>query len=186
VVNTKEGVNKRTRTGLRSPEVLKYIGSEASLNMSWTVIAEGIRDKFDFFPSPQAVERAYDVYATRRAELVATNPELNKAIKKEVLNSTNQLKSINEILWKLIGELKESGESKDIKLVISMAREIREQIKISNEMSRSFIEKLDPSKINKIEYTKVVINSLKELESSGIITINKEAARALEMKEFLD
>jgi len=179
------GKKMDTTLGLRSPDVLKYIGSEASLGLPWTSIAKGIGEKFSFTPSPQAVERAYDIYATRRAELVATNPKLNKAIQEEVLNSTNQLKDINDIMWTLIKELKDSGETKDIKLIVQMAREIREQIKISNEMSKSFIERLDPSKINKIEYTKVVINSLKDLEASGIITINKEAARALEMKDFL-
>ena len=170
---------------LRSPEVLKFIGSEASLGMPWVSIKSKIEEKFSITPSVEAIKSAYDIYATRRAELVATNPELTKAITKEVLNSTDQLKAINDILWGLVKDLKD-GDHKDVKLVIQMAREIREQIKISNEMSKSFIERLDPSKINKIEYTKIVINSLKELEATGIIKINKEAANALDMGQFLN
>ena len=168
---------------LRSPEVLAFIGSEVSLGVSWTGIRTKLVEKFDIDVNPFTIKKAFEVYATRRSELVANSPELNKVIKKDILDSSEQLKQINDIMWGLIKELNNSNE-KDVKSVIQIAREIREQIKISNDMSRSFIDKLDPSKINKIEYTKVVINSLKELEASGIITINKEAANVLEVKGF--
>lgn len=169
---------------LRTPEVLEFIGSEASLSVPWSTITKKVKEKFEIDTNPITIKKTYDIYATRRSELVAQDPKLKNAITKQVLDSSKQLESINSIMWDLVGKLKDSADQDDVALVIKLAKEIREQIKINNDMSKSFMEKLDPSKINKIEYTKVVINSLKELEDSGIITINKDAADALHFTDL--
>lgn len=154
---------------LREPEVLETLAKLKARGLSWKGITDKISDELGKEISVKAVRNAYDLVATKNAELMTEDEELKGKLTKIVFNQKDQIEKINKTCNSLLDELMESKE--DPMAAISAMKEIREQIKLQKELLERLTDGFDPNKINRIEYTNISVNNLNELEKQGYIKI---------------
>jgi hypothetical protein len=154
---------------LYEPEILKEIAANRATDIGWNIIQLKLKDKFKIDATTQAIKKAYDTYVSKTSEIIATDCEIKYALTKPILDTADQLKKINEITWHMLKNI-------DINDIVKLGalKEIRSQIELQEKLLQRINQSLDPTQISKIEYTKISVNNLAELEKQGIITINRE------------
>ena len=152
------------RDDLREPDKLKKIAELVSAGMSW----EGIRKKFITEYGIEAnvitFKNAYSTYSARAAEIIAGDDELKGNLRSAVINTSDVLVEVNT---RIMNILRKNNDE----LAISAAREITRQLELQQKLLNHISEGFSIDKVNKIEYTKISINNLSELEKAGYIRV---------------
>lgn len=155
---------------IRSPEMLKEIGLMKGSGKSWSAITKVIGEKIGKKITIPSVMRAHEIYASRSAEIISGDDELKGMLKTAVINQTEQLEEINNTVRGLMKKLVENNYQEP-QLIINAAKEIREQIGCQVKLLNNLQDGFDMTKINRLEYTKISVNNLDELERAGYIKI---------------
>ena len=161
---------------VRTPNVLRQIATLRSSDISWGGVAKKVSEMLNREVSAVVVKNAYDTFAARSTDIIAGDEELKGLLKSTVLNQADQLKEINAHVMNLMQTLAKktkNATAKEMQVLISAAREIREQIQLQANLLNKMDEGWNTNKINHVEYTKISINNLSELEKGGYIKILK-------------
>jgi hypothetical protein len=153
---------------LYEPEVLKEIGASRALGQGWNVIQLKLKEKFDIDTTIEPIKRAYNKFVSKTSEIIATDEEVKRALTKPILDTAEQLAKLNKITWDMI-----NNDDIEDKIKVSVLKEIRSQLEMQERILSRINMSLDPSQISKIEYTKISIQNLSELEKQGKITIHR-------------
>lgn len=156
---------------IKTPEVLRNIAALRATDTSWIGIADKISKMVNREVSPANVRSAYEIFASRSADIIAGDEELKGLLKTTVIDQADQLKQINGYVMNLMKKLANKTDVKEMQAMINAAREIREQIQLQANLLNKMGEGWDTNRINRIEYTKISVNNLTELEKSGYIKI---------------
>jgi len=154
---------------LRSPIALKKLGELRGTGMSWTAIQQTIERELEIKASLPTIQNAYKVYCARSSEIVAGDDELKNTLKEAVLNTADQLKEINNIMMGILKEARTASGDK-----IAASKEILNQLYFQEKLLNRISQGFDWGKISRVEYTKISINNLEELEKAGYIKILKK------------
>lgn len=167
---------------LRSPETLKRIGELKSTDNSWLAIQRKLESELGIKAGVPAIKNAYNIYSARSSEIIAGDESIKGALKEAVLDTSEQLKEINEEMRNLVKKAKTGASDK-----ISASKEILNQLYFQEKLLNRIQQGFDWGKINKIEYTKISANNLEELEKSGYIKIlKKPGEEAIDVDKIRD
>lgn len=165
---------------IRDPKILSKIADYRSLGSSWTFISKKIREEFNIEASDMALKRAYDSYISKATELVSQDDTLKYAIKGRILQVEDQLKKVNESMMSILSQRYVKDSDK-----VSAAREILRQLQFQEKLLERLKEGFDTKRISRIEYTKVSVNNLEELERLGYIKVLRKP-ETTEIKQVLE
>lgn len=162
---------------------MKKLGEWKSSGLSWTGIQKKLQVDHNIQASNTAIQNAYSTYATRSAEIIAGDDSLKNNLKVTILNTTDQLQRINDLVWSMLQEEQKKTISNKDKL--AAIREIREQLTFQESILNRLSNAINPQQINLIEYNKFSTNNLEELEKLGYIKILKRPGQTFKkIKEY--
>jgi len=166
---------------LRNPEILRKLGEWKGAGQTWKTIKVTLERDCGIKASLPAIQNAYDVYSARSSEIIAGDENLKATLKEAVLDTANQLKEINNIMREIIADAKGKPESK-----IAAAREVLNQLYFQEKLLNRMMTGFNMQSISKIEYTKVSVNNLEELEKAGYIKVIKRPGEFIDIGEKVD
>lgn len=158
---------KRYSELLTEPEMLTYIGKCYSNGMSYIGIAKAIKNKFDIDVSNNGIKNAIQVFTTRRSDVIKGSYEMNQLIKGTIIDTEKDLRKLKDRCWGLL----ERAESEGIFESVAIMKEILKQMEFQEKILSRMHTNINQTKINKLEMTQVIVNSLDELEKQGVIKI---------------
>lgn len=157
------------REDLRDPKTLAKIGKWRNKGKTWNTVEKKVKEDLGIDACLSTIKKVYDEYSARSAEVVAGDKELKNTLKQAVLDTANQLEEINNVMKEILAQNRNKPEQK-----IAAAKEILSQLRFQEKVLDRLTRGFDMDKINKIEYTKISVNNLKELEKAGYIKIIKD------------
>jgi hypothetical protein len=155
-----------TVDSLRNPKALRKIGEMRGAEASWTHIQKTLEKDLGIKASLPTIQNAYNIYAARSSEIIAGDEQLKGALKQAVFDTAERLKKIGKIMDDILDAARTSPDTK-----ISAAKEVLNQLYFQEKLLNRIEQGFDWGKISKIEYTKISINNLEELEKAGYIKI---------------
>lgn len=159
-------------------DVLKRIGELRATGTPFTVIALKLKEEKGIDVTPTTVSSAYDKFVGKTSEIIASDDNIKRELLKPILDTANQLKKINEFTWDIIDDFETENSDK-----LKAIKEIRGQLELQEKILNRMSESLNPTNISKLEYTKMSIKNLIELEKQGLITINRRMDEPIILKE---
>jgi len=172
---------------LKEPEVLVYIGKLYSSGMNYSEIVEKVREKFGIEANSTQIKKVITIFKSRQSDLIKGDNELKNMVKWTILDTKKELEKIHQ---ECLDILEEAKRIKDFKSRIAAVREIRGQLEFQEKLQQRLTGSLDGAKINKLEMTQVIVNSLEDLERHGVIKIlknpNKFETIGIESEYFID
>ena len=167
------------RDELRNPKVLKKLGELKSAGMSWVAIKQTLERELGIKANISTIQGVYKIYASRSSEIIAGDDELKGALKQAVFDTAERLKKIGRIMDELLDQARTSAGDK-----ISASKEILNQLYFQEKLLNNIQQGFDWGKINKIEYTKISVNNLEELEKAGYIKILKRPGEVIDVENI--
>lgn len=164
----------KTLDRLKEPDVLIYIGKCFSSGMGYNAITKAVKRKYDITSSYHQVRKVVQIFQSRQSDLITGSNELQEMVKGVILDTKTQLEKLNEECWAIYEEQQDSG----MKLVTmrEILKQLEFQEKVLSRLSKQFGGNTQP-KINKLEMTQVIVNSLEDLEKQGVIKILKNPVK---------
>lgn len=151
----------------KEPEVLNYIGKCYSSGMNNAEIAKAVNTKFELTPTRSQIIRIIEIFKNRKSDIVSGSNELQEMIKGTILDTKTQLQRINNKCW----DLMDKAESEGIFEAVAVMKEILKQMEFQEKLLTRLQSNAFSPKVNKLELTQVIVNSLDELEKQGVIKI---------------
>lgn len=155
---------------LKEPDVLVYIGKCYSSDMGYSAIAKAVKRKFGIEANNQQINKVIAIFKNRQSDLIYGNNELQEMVKCVILDTKSQLERINNECWKIFDEFDKKKESS---MKLAAMRDILKQLEFQEKLITRLSGSIIKPKINKLEMTQVIVNSLEDLEKQGIIKILK-------------
>jgi len=152
------------------PEMLVKIGKLHSSGNSIGAICKRLREEDGINAGFTAVKRAITVYSTRSGEIIQGDKELKSEIKGIILDTKSQLQAVNTLVWDLIKEAKNQGKL-NLQTAIPAIKELREQLKLNEDILKRMNENVDYKQMGKVEMTQIIIEKLEVLEKQGYIKV---------------
>jgi hypothetical protein len=154
---------------LRSPKALRKLGELRSAGMSWTAIQGTLERELEIKASLPTIQNAYNVYVARSSEIIAGDNALKGALKDAVFDTAERLKKIGKVMDDLLDSARTSAGDK-----IAATKEILNQLYFQEKLLNRIQQGFDFSKVSKVEYTKISVKNIVELEKAGkLITAEK-------------
>jgi hypothetical protein len=152
------------RQEVRKPEIIKRIAELVTAGNPFTEIARILEEEKGIKASKQVIERVYNTYAARRAEVVESNKEMEEFMKEDVINVKKQLWDVNKKCREILDEAIDPDEK--LKAIDRIHSQIMIQQKLLENLNRD-----KPTEINIVHITTKVLNIMKEWEDQGVIEI---------------
>lgn len=162
-------MGSRSIDRFKEPEVLNYMGKCYSSGMNNAEIAKAVGNKFGEVPSREQVQKIIDIFKTRKSDVVEGSHELQEMIKGTIIDTKSQLQRINGKCWDLLDKAEKEGTFE----AVAVMKEILKQMEFQEKLLFRLQSNTFTPKINKLELTQVIINSLDDLEKQGVIKILK-------------
>jgi len=156
---------------LKDPDVLIYAGKLYSSGMNYSDISRNIQEKFGIEANSTQVKKIIALFQNRKSDLIEGDNKLKQMVKGAILDTKKELERIHQ---ECIDILDEAKRIKDFRSRISAIREIRGQLELQEKIIQRITSIGGGSKINKLELTQVIVNSLEDLEKQGVIKILKK------------
>ena len=166
---------------LAQPEILLKIGKLNSAGMSLAGIRQMLRNENNIDANIVAIKRALNTYSIRGQEVLAGDKELKNEVRNIILDTRTQLKAINDLTWELIKEAKDQGHL-NLRDAVPAIKELREQLKLSEDLIERMNSNIDYSKMGKVEMTQIIIEKLEILEKQGYIKVLNEPGKIIELE----
>lgn len=158
------------------PELADYAKDLRGKGESYRGIQEALKKK-GLMISHMAVKNYFDNVDALGASLIKRDQLLREEVKKDILNTNDQLKRANTILWDVIEKLKASDEIKDAYLLIKAIDSVTKQIDISSRIIGRMTgyggQTHITQNISYLDFSIKVNNYLTKLEAQGFIKILK-------------
>ena len=155
---------------LRVPKVIRKIGEYKSLGMGWTDMAEQLYKDYKIVTTHDRVRNVYLELINKNADIIVGDEKLKGLLKQTVIDQASQLSKINKITNRLLDDISEKDDP-DVDSLVKITKEIRHQIVLQAKLLGSLKDGIDSKQINKVEYTKISVNNLGDLEKEGYIKI---------------
>ena len=174
----------RINEKLAEPHILKKIGQLKSSGMSFTGIRNKLQEEDHLNVTIFSVKKAFELYSTRTKEIVEGDKSLKNELKEVVIDTKTQLKLVNDLMWELINKAREQGKLSVFNAVPAL-KEIREQIKLQNDLIKDIQGNFDYKQMNTIQLTQVIVNNLENLQKDGFIKVlNKPGEKAINLEDI--
>lgn len=194
------------RDDIRMPKRIIEIAQLVASKVSWKEIQTQFKEKYNIEADVGIYKKVYDDYKLRRNDLMEkADNKLAEGFKKEILDTTNQLKEANRILWDLINEIKDTpqvnpvqiaqaldnlknsiGDALNIEEVKDKIQKIAEQIYLMKvKDKRLLLEALDRVNSQLYVQNKYLerIHSTKGPQTVNILQINQQIFKTIETLE---
>jgi hypothetical protein len=156
---------------LRQPEVLTELGKCAFSGMNWAALKKHVNRKFGIETSVPTLKRVFNTYLERRAEIIASNKEIQTEMKGEIDKTIINTRSALEKIHKYVDELMEYSRHRDDRLGLECAKEILNQLYFQEKLINKLTTGVNIEQMNKIETIQIMVNKLDSLEKEGRIKI---------------
>lgn len=147
---------------LRSPKALKKMGELRSAGMSWTGIQAALEKDMDIKASLPTIQNAYNIYVARSSEIIAGDEALKGALQEAVFDTAERLKKIGRVMDDIIDQARTTTTDK-----IAASKEILNQLYFQEKLLNRIQQGFDWGKVSKVEYTKISVKNIVELEKAG-------------------
>ncbi len=158
------------------PELAECARNLRSKGLGFRTIAKELNEQFNMNLSHMAVKTFFDDIGVqamgikKTAEITQTRQEL----KDEILNTAEQLKKINQEMWDLFEELKESGQDKYGISRMNMLDKLLRQLEFNaRQLGRISTQAVNITQINYVDFAVSISNHLNKWEKEGYIKILK-------------
>jgi len=171
------------------PEIQKRIMELRVAGMGLRTIRDRIEEEFGLNLSHTAIADAVKKISFTSQMAIQANAELTEKIEKDILDTTKQIKDINNMMWELINQVKEQIDSKkesgedltkdQFHLGVLLDRLIN-QLRISNQLLGTFHSapvgdmKVQNMTVNVVNMALAIKSELGRLEKLGMIKILDE------------
>jgi len=162
----------------KSPELAEYAKKMRSQGMGYRGIAQELFDRFDFKVSHMGVKTFFDnlgVEALGLRKMSVTKASMTaEEMRKEILDTKEQLKKINTEMWELYKEIKEEGKDKFGISRANMLDKILRQLEFnSRQLGRITSAAINITQINYVDFAVTISKYLDIWEKEGYIKILK-------------
>ena len=161
------------------PDIQKRIKDLRMLNLGYRAISNKILEEFGINVSHTTVQNELERNMFYTQQIVSQNQELAEQVEQDILDTTGQLRKVNEKMWKLIHKLEDRVDNEDdvrneYALGLMLSRIIA-QLKISDELLGAFkpTPKNVSMTVNIVDMSVKIVQELKRLERLGYIKILK-------------
>ena len=179
---------------LRKPKVLKRVGELLAIGMEPPQIRDAVKEEFGIDTSTNIISKLIKTYAVRREEITTQDQkysELYKEILMDLIDKVkDNLKTVEELKGLVLSRLKVYKEAESdkgmllyIKEINSAVRTFNDSIKTMNELLKRLEVETKETKVSTVKAVQLSMDSLKELEKDGMITINTDFYREKEVKD---
>ena len=165
---------------LNSPEILTKLGKLQAQGLSWESIKNTLKRENNIDASIPTLRDRFKLYCTRSAEVVAGNDIVKQEFTNVILDSVAQLKRVNEFCNKIMDEPKSTNDD-----ILGACREILNQLYFQYKILTPLQQNIDWSKVSRIEYSKISIENLDNLENSGYVILIKRPGVGDEVEHIL-
>lgn len=168
---------KKVNEFLASPDMQKKLGHMYSSGMNFAdihkqLVMEGLN--VGFYEVKNAIKRNL----ARRSEIIQSNLDLKNEIKEIILSEVDQIKKLNEFTWEIINDAKTNKELK-----LQAANQVLKQLEFQAKKIDRLKQGVQTTKINKVEMTQIIVNSLDDLEKQGYIKIISKPGEIVDLEE---
>lgn len=170
---------------LKEPDVLVYVGKCYSSDMGYSAIARAVKRKYNIEANNQQIKQVIAIFQSRKSDLINGSNELQEMVKGVILDTKSQLERINNECWKIFDEFDKKKESE---MKLAAMRDILKQLEFQERLLTRLSSSISKPKINKLEMTQIIVNSLDDLEKQGVIKILKplEGNIGINSNEFVN
>ena len=158
---------------LRKPEILEEITRMRALGESYRSIEDYLRDEYKIDVKHQAIRKMYIQMGKTSKNMIKANNEVKAILQSEVLDTTKQLRTMNERMNKLYDELQDSNVKNRTSDMINISKEIRNQLEFQAKLLQQISDAPKSQHINFIDQSVKVIGQLESLEKDGFIKVLK-------------
>ena len=150
-------------------------------------IASKILEDENIELSHMTVQRYLDSIKEKKGEILQQDTKLMAHVKESILDTSENLRKVNKILWEMIDD---PAVSRNFKL--KTIRQITNTVKVADELMNQFRGiKIDARGASKIQLVQVVIGQLNDMEERGDIKIlnpklRRDKEKIVEMEETED
>jgi len=164
-----------TVDSLRNPQALRKIGEMRGAEASWTHIQQTLEKDLGIKASLPTIQNAYNIYSARSSEIIAGDDQLKGALKQSVFDTAERLKKIGRVMDEMLDQARTTPGDK-----IAASKEILNQLYFQEKLLNRIEQGFDWGKISKIEYTKISVNNLEELDKlDNLILLKRPGAPQL-------
>lgn len=152
----------------QNPAIAEFIQQRHGWGCSLRQIEQDVEQQFGVHYAPNTI-RAYILsLGSITKSVLDGDSQLKEQLKDRILDTIEQLRKIND----QTNEILEKAKKDETKL--QAIKEIREQLFFQEKILNRFMSGFDVEHISRIEYTKIAVNNLDELERCGYIKILKK------------
>ena len=167
-----------TVTEIRQTDIKARIMELKRLGYSNKKIAEMLKEEFDVDVSYNTVRNIVNEAAILTKELIVEDQQFKSKIRGEILDTVEQMKKANEILWGLVEQSRQKGSLK-----IAAINTVLKQLELQARLLGAFTPTTVKKKVS-LTQTAVRLGSiLTKLEKDGYIKIIKRLPKHFEESE---
>lgn len=159
---------------LRNPEVLEEITKMRALGESYKSISQFLEKDYNIKVHENAVRKMYQKLGKQSTNMIKANNEVKAILQSEVLDTTKQLRVMNERMNRLYEELQYSESKNRTTDMINISKEIRNQLEFQAKLLQQISDAPKAQNINYIDQSIKVVGILDGLAEDGYIKILKD------------
>lgn len=160
----------------KHPDIAERAKRLRGEGLGFRMIAKKLDEEFSFKISHMGVKTYFDDIGAQAMGIKKTSMTQisREELKQEILNTTKQLKKINEEMWGLYNEIKGSGKDKFGIARMNLLDKILRQLEFnSRQLGRITATAVSITQINYVDFAVTITNYLKKWEKQGYIKILK-------------
>ena len=152
---------------MKSTELQKTVMELSKQGQGYQAISEhlkGLGHNISFM----SIKRYMDKVKDKKANIVANDQQLTEYVKARIIDTGEQLREVNKIMWGLVKAAKTSKEFK-----LKTMKQIMDSIKLADQMMNEFrgLKINQTGETNTVQLVQIVVDKLNELEARGDIKI---------------
>jgi len=167
-----------TKTEARQADIRNKIIELKRLGYSHKRIAKMLKEEFDIDMSYNTVRNIANETTFLTKEMIIEDPQFRSKIRSEILNTVDQMKKANEILWEIVEQSKQKGAIK-----ISAINTVLKQLELQARLLGAFTPTTVKKKISLTQTAVRMGKILERLEKDGYIKIIKRLPSHFEGEE---
>jgi len=163
---------------VRQVKIRNRIVELKRLGYSNKKIAEMLKEEFGISMSYNTVRNILQETAILTKELVVEDAEFKSKIRGEILNTVEQMKKANEILWNIVEQTKQKGALK-----IAAINTVLKQLELQARLLGAFTPTTVKKKVSLTQTAVKMGKIFEKLEKDGYIVIKKKLPKTFEEEE---
>lgn len=160
----------------RHPDIAERAKRLRGEGLGFRMIAKKLKEEFNFNISHMGIKTYFDNIGVQAMGIKKRSiTQISKEdLRQEILDTTKQLKKINEEMWTLYNEIKGAGKDKFGVARMNLLDKILRQLEFnSRQLGRITSTAVNITQINYVDFAVAITNYLKKWEEEGYIKILK-------------